>query len=173
MAKLGDGSLPDKASVDDTYLMLVHNPGAGSDNDGQMTRAVFLAGVAMAGGDHDFGESEIDDLTATDASVTNLTVITGLQFDTGATISECAIATVSVDPGDLATTVGATEVVTLTGAASGDFLSISFTDALPDGLHTQAYISDTNEVSVRFYNSTSGTISAASYTAKLMAFRAS
>lgn len=67
------------------------------------------------------------------------------------------------DPASLADGVGATTTVTVTGAALGDYVTVSFSLDL-QGILLTGYVSAANTVAVRFQNETGGTIDLASGT---------
>lgn len=69
------------------------------------------------------------------------------------------------DPPSLGDGVGTTTTVTVTGAALGNFATVSFSLDL-QGILVTAYVSATNTVAVRFQNETTGTIDLASGTLK-------
>lgn len=62
----------------------------------------------------------------------------------------------SYDPASLTTGTGVTTTVTVTGAALGDFVQVSFTIALSDVV-LSAWVSSADTVSVRFQNVSGGT----------------
>jgi hypothetical protein len=61
------------------------------------------------------------------------------------------------DPPSLADGAGATTTVTVSGAALGDFVDVSFSLDL-QGITVTGYVSSSNTVSVRFQNETTGTL---------------
>lgn len=65
--------------------------------------------------------------------------------------------TATYDPASLNTLTGATTTITVTGAALGDFVLASFSLDL-QGVMLSAWVSSANTVSVRFFNSTAGTV---------------
>lgn len=67
------------------------------------------------------------------------------------------------DPPSLANQAGASTTVTVAGAALGDFVLVSFSNAL-QGITVTAYVSSANTCSIRFQNDTGGTIDLASGT---------
>lgn len=162
-----------EADVTDDDLLLLYEVGAGSDNSKQVTRGRLLKDVAREGGDHDFGTSEITDLTAPTATLNNVSITTGLTFDTAATINKAYVASATVVVPDITAGSSDTQTATLTGVTTADFLTASMTGAMPDGLTMQAWVSAADTVSVKFYNTTAATITGASYPMKLMAFKAS
>lgn len=161
--------LLDEGDVSDDDLIVIFD--VGSDSAGRMTRGSFLNGVARDGGDHDFGTSEITDLTATNASISALSITGAISM--GDDLSRVLKATASVSVGDIAAGAGQTVTMSLTGCLAGDALIFSSNVLLPDGLHVQAWISATNTVSIRFHNSTGSTITAASYSMTAAALRIS
>lgn len=149
--------LTELTSATDADELLIYDVSAGTGNSKKVTRETLLDGIARDGGDHDFGTSTIDNLTATTASLT---------FEDGCTITNYLCASLTVAPADILTGAYQTVDATLTGATTAGFLSYAFTDALPDGLLCQAWISAADTVSYRFHNTTGGTITGASYTAR-------
>lgn len=162
-----------EVSVTDDDLLLIYEIGASADRSKQVTRGRLLHDVARDGGDHDFGTSEITDLTASTASVNNLTVTTGLIFDTGATIDNVYAGLREIVLPDVLTESSNTQTVAFPLATTGNFLIAALKEALPDGLTMQAWISSADVVSFKFYNSTGLTISGATYNAKIMVVQAS
>lgn len=150
------------AEVSDDDMLPIYDVSAGSGNAKKIKRGSILNGVARNGGDHDFGTSEITDLTTQNASI---------GFTSGATLTKALHASVSVSPADILT--GASEVVTatLTNAVTTDQLVWAMTGALPDGLICNAWISAADTVSFKFFNATGSTIVGASYTARVTALR--
>lgn len=71
------------------------------------------------------------------------------------------------DTASLATMTGATGTITVTGAAMGDFASVSLGVDL-QGMSVTAYVSAANTVSFRIFNGTAGTIDLASTTVRAM-----
>ena len=72
------------------------------------------------------------------------------------------------DPVSLADGAGVTTTVTVTGAALGDFVEVSFSLNL-QGVTLTGWVSAANTVSVRFQNETGGVIDLASGTIKARA----
>lgn len=69
------------------------------------------------------------------------------------------------DPASLADGAGVTTTMTVTGAALGDFVDVSFSLDL-QGVALTGWVSAANTVSVRFQNETGGVIDLASGTIK-------
>lgn len=159
------------ADVSDDDFLPIFDNSASSSPTRKISRANLLSDVAREGGDHDFGTVEIADFTATDGTVIDLTVTTSLAFDSAATLQKMYRAAASITFGDLTSSAGQTVTTAIAGIAVGDYISLSFGAALPDGLIIQAWTSATNTVSVRAYNATDSTISGASYTAKIAVMR--
>jgi hypothetical protein len=63
----------------------------------------------------------------------------------------------AVDPASLVDGAGATGTLTVTGAALGDFVSVSFDKDL-QGMVLTAYVSAANTVAYRFQNESGGTL---------------
>ena len=76
--------------------------------------------------------------------------------------------TATYDPGNLVDGQGVTTTVTVTGAALGDFVDVSFSLDL-QGIGMTGWVSAANTVSVRFQNETGGAIDLASGTIKARA----
>ena len=76
------------------------------------------------------------------------------------------------DPASLTDGSGATTTVSLTGAALGDFVQVSFSLDL-QGIKLAAWVSSVDTVSVRFENKTGGTINLASGTIQVRVIPAS
>lgn len=161
----------DPADVSDDDFFLIFDNSAPTTKSKKATRSNVLKGVAREGGDHNFGTSEIADLTATDATIVNLTVTTGLTFDTAATLQKMfyvafSLVTAGTSPGN-----GETVTAALTGVQVGDHVTISFDAMLDDGLIVQAWVSAANTVSVRFYDADAGAIAGNTYAGSLAVMR--
>ena len=161
----------DPADVSDDDFLLIFDNSAPSSKSRKTSRVNLLKGVAREGGDHNFGVVEIDDLTAQDATFVNATVTTSLKFDTAATIQKMYKKSEALIFSDLSAGAGQTLVMTVTGVAVGDHISFSFDQALPDGITMQGWVSASNAVSIRLFNTGSGLISGATYTAYVTAMR--
>ena len=159
----------DAADMGATDLLVYYSASAGAA--GAVPASQFIAGhdLAVDGGDHDFGTSTIDDLTATSAEIGEATITTSMTINGGASVTGLLAGSAGVTPSDITAGSGETVTATLTGVTTAMFLSYAFTSILPDGLIAQAWISDTDEVSIRFHNSTGSTISSASYTIRMTA----
>lgn len=97
---------------------------------------------------------------ATDA----LLAISGGTISRMKTIQEVPyIGTATYDPASIAAAAGVTTTVTVTGAAVGDMVQVSFSNAL-QGITLTGWVSATNTVSVRFQNGTTAAIDLASGT---------
>lgn len=150
------------ATPADDDLFLVHDVSAASNNDKKVTRTNLLGGVAMDGGDHDFGTSEIADLTTQNAT---------LGFTDGATLAKIIKASGTVTPSDITTGASETVTLTLTGALTTDHLVWNIAGALPNGLTAQAWVSAADTVSLKLHNTTGSTITGASYTLRAAVLR--
>lgn len=160
---LNDLPAQDVGDVSDTDLLLIWEASAGSNNSRKVTRADLLNDVAFDGGDHAFGTSEITSLTAG---------VDALTFASTATVSNLLKVEAGVTVGTLAAAASETQTVTLTGVATTDYLLMpTFSGALADGLTFQAWISAANTVSLRFRNNSGGSITGATYTARVVAIR--
>lgn len=160
MATLAELPAINPPDVSDDDFLLIWDNGAGSQNTRKVTRAQLMAGVAFDSGNHDFGTSEITALTAG---------VTALTFASTAALQDVTRANLTVTPGNIAAGASQDVAVTMTGAATTDFLSFAFASALPAGLICQAWVSAANTVTFRFFNATGGTINGASYTARCVA----
>lgn len=159
------------ADVTNDDFVLIFDNSAATNKSRKATRTDFLKNVAFQGGNHNFGTSEIDTLTATTGTVVDLTVTTSLAFDAAATLQKMyrrtgPIVTAGTGPG-----TSETLALTVTGAAIADYVNISFSGPLPDGLMVQAWVSAADTVSVKFYNSAGGAIAGASYSTKIVVMR--
>lgn len=159
------------ADVSDDDLLLLYDNSAATNKSRQVTRADLLKDVAREDGDHNFGTSEITALTATTSTIVDLTVTTSLEFDSAATLEKMFRLTGDVTTAGTASGAGETLTKTVTGAAAGDFVSIGFAAAIDDGLIVQAWVSAADTVSIRFFNTTSGAISGATYSSKIVVMR--
>lgn len=171
MPELNELTVIPVADVSDDDLLLIYDMSAGSENSKACTRGDMLKDVARDNGDHDFGTSEIDDLTATAATLVDATITQSLAFDGAATLTKLYRATAAINTAGTADGAGETLTATVTGCAAGDFLAVSFTDALPDGLSWQAWVSGADTVSIRFINQSGGAVGSDTYTAKIVAMR--
>lgn len=75
------------------------------------------------------------------------------------------------DPPSLADGAGATTTVTVTGAAVGDLVQVSFSNAL-GGITLTGWVSASDQVSARFQNESGGTVDLASGTLRAMVTKA-
>ena len=169
MPEIDDLDAIDPGNVSDDDLLVLFDVGGGVA--GKVTRAQFLAGVAMDGGDHDFGTSEIADLSATVLAAGTVDVATRLNLGGGANLTDILATAGDLVVGDLTAATGSTHTLTLTGAATTDHLIATLSEPIADGLTWQAWISATNTVSFRFWNPTAGTITGATYSVRAMAIR--
>jgi len=149
-------------TANDADVLVIYDVSEGANNSKRITRENFLAGVARDGGDHDFGTSEIAALTTQNASI---------GFTDGATLTKAMHASASPTFGSISADTGETQTVSLTGAATTDQLTWAFTEAIPDGMITQAWISAPDTVSIRLFNTGSSPIAGASYGMRLTALR--
>ena len=172
MPELPDLPAIDPADVSDDDLLLIYDNSAPSNKARKVTRTQLLRDVVFEDGDHNLGVVEIDDLSATDASLTNATIITGLEFDAASTINSFIAGSVSIITVGTANGAGETLAKTVSGATTAAFLSVAFTAALPDGLSCQAWISATDTVSFRFFNNSGGAVASDTYTARVTIIKA-
>ncbi len=171
MPQLNELPVVETADVSNDDFLLLFDNSAATNKSRRVTRSNLLTDVARQGGNHNFGTSEIAALTATAATIIDLTVTTSLAFDSAATLLKMYRATGAIVTAG--TAAGAAETLTfnIQGVAVGDYISISFSGPIPDGLMTQAWVSGANTVSVKFYNATSGAITGSSYSTKIVAMR--
>lgn len=148
------------AAVHDDDELAIYDVSAGTGNSKKVKRSSLLDGVAREGGDHDFGTSEITELSSQNSA---------LGFTSGSVLSYAVHGSVSPAPAGIAAGASDTVTATLTGATTSHQLVWNLTSALPDGLHCQAWISAANTVSFKFYNSTGSLIAGATYGAKVTA----
>lgn len=149
--------------VSDNDLLLIWETSAGSNNSRKVTRGDLLNDVARDGGDHNFGTSQITDLTAG---------VSALTFASTAAVTNVLKTQASISVGSLSAGGSETQTATLTGVQTSDFLLMpTFAGALSDGLTFQAWVSAADTVSLRFRNNTSGNVSGATYTANIIAVR--
>lgn len=152
-----------EADVSDNDLLLGYAPSAPSNRSRWFRRSSLLKDVVREGGNATLGTVSISALTAT---------LSALTFGSAATIQNLWRQQATVTVGTLAASASETQTMTVTGIATTDYLmSRGFTAALPDGLTFQAWISAANTVSFRFRNNTGGSISGASYTARVIVAR--
>jgi phage-related tail fiber protein len=163
MVTLNDLPAQDEADVSNDDLLLIWETGAGSNNSRKVTRAHLLKDVPRIAGNAEFDELEATELTAGVAALT---------FASTAALTNLLRAEAGVTVGTLAAGASETQTLTVTGAATTDFLAnVCFTAALSDGLTFQAWISATNTISIRFRNNSAGSVSGATYTARAIVMR--
>lgn len=133
--------LPEETSFENADWLVMYKSSAASNKTKKVPRNVVFKGADL--------EAILVKLTAASGDV-----LTDIKHH----------AAVVVVP-DITTLSGTTIAVTFTGLALNDQIDLSFTGVLPDGLHVQRWVSASDEVSIRFYNSTGATITGASYTA--------
>lgn len=162
--------LPAAAAEDitDDDLILIYDNGAASNKSRKATRGDFLKDVARQDGDHNFGTTEIEDLTAERATLTEATVVNGLSFEQAATLNKLWAGNVTLSTAGTAPGASETLTGTVQGISVADFLSLSFTEGLADGLVANAWISADNTISVKFYNTSAGAIAGKDYTARCL-----
>lgn len=165
--------LPERTVIQDADSLIFWYAGAASNPTRRITWADLIADLVKNDGDADLNEVEINDLTAEDATIINLEVVTRLRIGGGTNINQVlrgsgSVAVSSIDGGN-----GATYTITVPGAATGDHVIANMTAVLPDGLHMQAWVSAADTVSLRFFNSTGGSISGDTYGARVLVVKAS
>lgn len=159
--------------VTDSIIVLVYDPAATGDKHFQATLGQLLQDVARLTADADFDTLESNDFTTSTGQVTTLTIGTSLKYNAGATVSKILRGTSNLTPSDILAGASQTMTFTVTNAATGDHVNLSFGGALPDGLTAEGWVSAANTVSVKFTNHTAGTIASATYSALAAIFRMS
>lgn len=142
----------DSADItDDDFVIIYDRSAPAGSRTKKVRKDAFVAAITA---------STIAALTGT---------VVSLDFAAGASISDAQTADIDFTPGDI--TAGATADVTgaMAGIATTDLLVLSFTEALPNGLMAQWWISAADTITVRFSNTTGSTISSATYTARILA----
>lgn len=100
------------------------------------------------------------------AEVSDIEITGGVTWPSATVLGDVWLGSVSLTVGDITAGSTATVTATLSGIATTDFLCLAFTEALPTGLVAQWWISAADTVSVKFVNTTAGTITGASYTGR-------
>ena len=159
------------ADVSNDDLLLIYDNSAATLKARKVTRSDFLKDVPREGGDHDFGTSDFETLTATDATSVNHTITTSLTFEGAATIASVRNVVTSVAVPSISSGLSETVTLTLSGIASGDYVNLSFLGPVSEGLIFQAWVSAADTISIRFFNADSGAFSGASYDIQIMAIR--
>lgn len=137
--------LPEETLFEDADWLIMYKSSAASNKTKKVSRNVALKGAAL--------ESVLVKLTAASGAV-----LTDIKH-------QAAVVAVP----DVTTLSGTTVAVPFSGVSLNDQINLSFVLALPDGMHVQCWVSASDEVSIRFYNSTGSTITGTSYTAILTA----
>lgn len=171
MPELNDLPEIEPADVSDDDFILLFDNSAPTNKSRKATRSDFLKDVAREGGDHNFGVSEIEELTANAATMVALNVTSSLAFDDAATVQKVYHTSSALAVSTLADGAGETITAAVVGVLTSDQVLASFAEVLPDGLSYQAWVSAGDTVSVRFLNSSGGSIAAASYASKITAIR--
>lgn len=143
-------TIPDLEITDDDFL-LIYDVGSGSSL--KVSKASLLAGLAADGGDHDFGTSTINDLTAP------LLETNDLSFTLGGNSLKVAIAwsgNVAVDAVSSASVKPLT--ATITGALTTDHVILTVAQAVPEVLSFRGRISATDTLTIEAVNPTGGSI---------------
>ena len=155
--------------VDDDILLPIEDPNAAAGSKGgHLTRGQLLKDAVR-----DDGAGVVAALEITALTSGTHTISTSLSFATGgASITRLLTAQDSVS----IATIGAgadddTATLTVTGAASGDFVLVQIIGTAPPGLHLHGYVSAADTVTIEAYNSTASSITGASYTIRAMVMR--
>ena len=90
--------------------------------------------------------------------------LNGFISGAGATVTELAVATASLDFGSIATLAQADLTITVAGAAVGDYVVMSLPAAPTAGIVFNAFVSAANTVTVRATNATASSINPAAAT---------
>lgn len=152
-----------EADVSDTDLLLGYAPSAPSNRSRWFRRSSLLKDVVREAGNASLNVVSVNQLTATVAALT---------FASAATIQNIWRQQSNVTVGTLAAGASETQTITVTGIATTDYImSRGFTAALPDGLTFQAWISAANTVSFRFRNNSGGSVTGATYAARVIVAR--
>lgn len=161
------------AAINDSVLVVLFDP---SESAGNKTRHAalgeLLADVLRTNGTEALTQLTATTLIGTNATINTLTLTDGVKWNTGEKITKMIAKSVSAAPADI--TAGSTEdvAVTVTGAATTDFVLLAWAGALPAGLVAQAWPSAADTVTIRFTNTTASTITGATHTARIMALAA-
>ena len=157
------------ADVSDDDLVLIWDTAAPSANAKRASRSEFLAGVIRASAAATLGVVSATSLAAPVGTVDTLTVATGLIM--GGTLSRVLTASGSVAAPTVTTLAQESVTMTVTGAVSGDVAMVFLPHTLPVGLIAKAVVTSSNTVTILFFNATGGTITGASYTARVVVMR--
>lgn len=139
---------------DDEDLLVIYDVSEPSGNTKKVKRGGLLYNVVFEEGNHTLGEIEISDLTTSNSSI---------GFTGGSSLDYAAHGAGSLIVGDIAAGASQTITATLTGALPTHQLIWNITEALPDGLVCQAWVSANDTVTFKFYNSTAATVTGATY----------
>ncbi len=144
-------SIPVADISDDDFIIIYDQSAAASARTKKVRKDEFVAAISAL-------------------AVTALTgTVVSLQFASGANVSDAQTADLAFSPSGIAAGASEDVAVNMAGVLTTDLLMLAFTEPLPAGLHAQWWISANDTITVRFYNSTSGTITGATYTARCMA----
>ncbi len=90
--------------------------------------------------------------------------LNGFITGSGATVTELAVATASLNFGSIATLEQADLTITVAGAAVGDYVTLALPAAPTAGIVFNAFVSAANTVTVRATNTTAGAVDPAAAT---------
>lgn len=156
MAEIEIPGLPALTSDDitDELLVPVHLAALPTDKDRKITKADLLADIVS------------ETVTSDDIETDTINVSTSVTFPNGATVTNLVLVSGGLTFGDIAGGAGETQLLSAAGAAVGDYVGLTFTQALPDGLTAQFWVSAADAISVRLYNSTAMPIVGAAYSVR-------
>lgn len=168
-----DFTLIADAAVTDSVVVLVNDPAAAVGARAfRATLAQILSGTVRVDGDGNIPGASFLDFDADDGRISALSIVTSMAFLGGATVTKILRASAPLIVPDVTAGAAYDGTMTLTGAATGDHVSISIGSVLPPGMIlTSAFVSSANTVSLRFVNVTASTITGATYTVSAAALR--
>lgn len=170
MTQIPDLPAVPEADISDDDLMLLYDVGAASNKSRNATRAHFLKDVVRTTGTYAVGTlNATGALNAPEGALDELTVAVGL--DMGATLSKVLIGSASVTIPTAAAGVQVMATITVTGAQTGDVVTVHAPADLPAGLILRATVTAADTVTVYAFNATSGSIASDDYALKALVLR--
>lgn len=157
-------------SVTDDDLILVYDIGAASNKSRRCTRGNLLHDVVRTS-----GEFAVETLNATvelNAPAGAIDDLTTNNIIIGATVSKVLVVSDSVAIPEATAGVQVSATVALTGALTGDMVTVHAGATLPAGLILRATVTASDVVTVYAFNATGVTIAAASHSLKILSVRA-
>lgn len=97
----------------------------------------------------------------------DLLIVNSLQIGSGAALTAMYSATTTWDPASINSAETDFATLTVTGAAVGDLVTVSFSQTIPDGLILTAQVSATNTIRVTLLNSTASPVDLSSGTIRV------